>query len=353
MASKFNVDYLKGSSSAQSDANDETLSKFKSTKEIFDKADNMIDNISIDKLIPFERHPFIVREGERLDELTQSIREQGILVPLIVRCHSETKGSYEVLAGHHRLVGAQRAGLDSLPCIIKNVDDYTAVLIVVESNKQRGFADMLPSEIARALKMEYDALKHQGKRTDLVVELEGVLSDEKFMQKSAANPDDSEVNTTLVAMQPKLDSQSEAGKRNNMSRSVVRYYIRLNNLISPLLNLVDTEIIAIRSAVDLSFLMETEQQFLYDILETSNYKVDMKKSAKLKEYSQAEKLNEDSARLILSGEIFNVKEKKVTSVKLPIKKIQSYIPQSIAIKDYEGYIVDALEFYRNNFKEDD
>lgn len=353
MASKFNIDYLKGNSSGESVTNDETLSKFKSTKEIFDKADNMIDSISIDKLVSFKNHPFIVREGERLDELTQSIREQGVLVPLIVRCHSELKGSYEVLAGHHRQVAAQRAGIGYLPCIIKNVDDYTAVLIVVESNKQRGFADMLPSEIARALKMEYDALKCQGKRTDLMVELEDILNEENFIQKSETNPDDSGVRDAPCPMGTKHDSATMIGNKNSLSRRDTYRYIRLNSLISALLELVDAEEIAIRSAVDLSFLTEDEQNYIINVLETSCYKVDMKKSAKLKEYSQAKKLNEDSARLILSGEIFNVKEKKITSVKLPMKKIQSYIPQAIAIKDYEGYIVDALEFYHNNFREGD
>ncbi|MEG0895866.1 MAG: ParB/RepB/Spo0J family partition protein, partial [Oscillospiraceae bacterium] len=178
MANKFNMEFLKGQVDKSPQISEETLSKFKTASEIFDKTDQSIDILPLDKLLPYSKHPFKIRDGERLDELTESIKEQGILVPLIVRVHNEKRGYYEILAGHHRQIASQRAGLTDTPCIIKNVDDDIAAFIVVESNKQRGFADMLPSEIAKSLKLEYDALKCQGKRTDLLKELEDILSEQ-------------------------------------------------------------------------------------------------------------------------------------------------------------------------------
>ncbi len=342
MASKFNVDFLRNNSSPTTQANGETLSKFKNTKEIFEKADNMIDSLSIDKLIPFKDHPFKIRDGERLDELTQSIKEQGILVPLIVRVHPEVRGSYEILAGHHRRVAAERAGVYNIPAIIKNVDDNTAVLIVVESNRQRGFSDMLPSEIAKALKLEYDALKCQGKRTDLMIKLDEIMNLENIINN------DVNEKSTECPVGTKHDSAVIVGEKNDLSRRSTYRYIRLNNLIPPLLDLVDDETIAIRPAVDLSFLKEGEQYTIADVLDTSDYKMDMKKAEKLKEYSRENKLNVDTARLIISGEIFNVKEKKVTSVNLSMKKIQSFMPTALTVDKYGEYIVEALEFYKEN-----
>ncbi len=343
MANKFNKEFLKGLEQAvegQPKSNDIIdRSNFKSTKEIFDKADAAIDTIPLSKLIPFKDHPFKIREGERLNELIESIKEQGILVPLIVRVHPEVKGSYEILAGHHRKIAAERADLYDAPCIIKNVDDNTAVLIVVESNKQRGFADMLPSEIAKALKLEYEALKSQGKRNDLFDELDGILQEISEIE--------SEVSTCGTVCQ-KSTAGEKLSEKTNMSDRSIRYYIRLTNLIIPLLDLVDEGAIAISPAVDLSFLKEIEQQDVVNVLDTSDYKVDMKKAEKLKEYSRENKLNSDTARLILSGAVFEVKEKKVKDVKLKIKKIKEYMPTSLAVDKYEEYIVEALEFYKEN-----
>ncbi|WMJ24289.1 ParB/RepB/Spo0J family partition protein [Paludicola sp. MB14-C6] len=346
MSSKFNTDYLKGLKKPTGESAKEDIiskSNFKSTKEIFDKADAMIDTIQLKKLIPFKEHPFRIRPGERLNELAESIKEQGILVPLIVRVHPEIRGSYEILAGHHRHVAASMVGLETLPCIIKNADDSTAALIVVESNKQRGFADMLPSEIAKALKLEYDALKSQGKRTDLLQELDEILAEE-----NAYKCDNSGLDETSDPVGLKLDGTDLVANKNSMSLTNVKRYIRLTYLIAPLLEIVDEGKIAIRPAVDISFLKEKEQYDLADVLDTTEYKVDMKKAEKLKEYSNKGKLNTDTIILILSGAIFEVKEKKVNAVKLPIKKIQTYIPSSLSTSKYEEYIIKALEFYQKN-----
>lgn len=348
MAGKFNMDFIKGVSAAKdSDLENGIADKFRSTAEIFDKANATIDTIPLHKLIPYSNHPFKIREGERLDELTESLKEQGILVPLIVRCHADTKGSYEILAGHHRHEAAKRAGIDKLPCIIKNVDDNVAALIVVASNKQRGFSDMLPSEIAKALKLEYDALKCQGKRTDLMAQLDDILK-ENFTENMPINADDTEVCGTLCPMGTKLDNGDSVGKNNDLSRRDTFRYIRLNSLIYPLLELVDDGTIAIRPAVDLSFLTESEQFIVSDLLDTTDYKLDMKKTEKIKEYSQLKKLTQDTALLIISGAIFEIKEKKATAIKLPYKKIKSYVDTSLSPAELEKYVLRALEFYKNN-----
>lgn len=334
MSNKFNLEALTGKT-----ASSNITDNFKSTQDIFNKANSIVDSLPIDKLVPYSRHPFKVREGDRLNELINSIIEQGVLVPLIVRVHPNIKGSYEILAGHHRFEAANRIEMQELPCIIKNVDDNMAALIVVESNKQRGFADMLPSEIARALKLEYEALKCQGKRTDLMAQLDEILN-----EKSSANVDDSENGSALCPMGTKIDSGAIVGAKNSISRRDTFRYIRLNYLIPDLLVLVDIDDVAVRPAVDLSYLQASEQELVLNSI-VDGYKVDMKKSEKLKEYSQANKLNEDTVKLILSGAIFEAKAKKVTTIKLPIKKIKEYIPASVSADEYEEYIIKALEAY--------
>ncbi len=346
MASKFNTEFLRGNKQQEENTTvkNDTLNKFKSTKEIFEKAQAAIETLPIDRLVPFSKHPFKIRENERLEELSNSIKEQGVLVPLIVRVHPEKRGYYEILAGHHRNVGAQRVGLDEIPCIIKNVDDTVAALIVVESNKQRGFSDMLPSEIAFALRLEYDALKSQGKRSDLLTELDEIMCLENVFKYDSGGE-----NGTSGPLDQKLESRDIVAAKNDLSSSSVKRYIRLTYLIEPLLDLVDDGEIAVRAAVDISFLKENEQIYVVDVLDTTSNKIDMKKAEKLKEYSQQNKLTEDTALLIISGAIFEVKGKKVTAVKVPMKKIKSFLPPTLSTtSEYEDYIVKALEYYHEN-----
>lgn len=343
MSNKFNMEFLKN----ESQKGMPSLDSFKTPSEMFGKANSVIDMIPTDKLITYEKHPFKIRDGDRLNELTASIAEQGVLVPLIVRIHPTMVSCYEILAGHHRHAGAMRADIKELPCIIKNVDDNVAALIVVESNKQRGFADMLPSEIAKALKLEYEALKCQGKRSDLMEQLDEILS-----KKSVTNTDDSRVESTSCPLGTKSDSAIVVGDKNSISRRDTFRYIRLNSLAPALLDMVDDGNIAVRPAVDLSYLTETEQELVLNSI-VDGYKVDMKKSEKLKEYSQAGKINQDTVKLIMSGTIFEIKPKKVTTVKLSVKTIKDYIPSSISANGYEEYVIEALEFYKENKNEID
>lgn len=319
------------------------LDNFKSTQEIFGKAQNTIDTLPLDRLRSYSKHPFKIRQGERMAELVESILDQGILVPLIVRLHPEERGCYEILAGHHRYAAAEQAGLLDLPCIIKNVDDDMAALIVVESNKQRGFADMLPSEIAAALRLEYDALKCQGKRTDLLTKLEEILH-----EQNTDMPSDGGGNSTLCPVGTKLDFGLKLGETNDISRRTFHRYIRLNELVPPLLLRVDNQEIAIRPAVELSYLVIEEQEQVESCLSECDYRLDMKKAEKLKEYSRQGKINQDSVQLILSGGIFEKKEKRVTSVKLNVKQLRGYIPAELSFGRYEEYILTALRYYKDN-----
>ncbi|MEG2812985.1 MAG: ParB/RepB/Spo0J family partition protein [Oscillospiraceae bacterium] len=321
------------------DINRSSLRTMQEINELAEKSNAQMTMLPTDRLIPFENHPFKINEN-RLTELCESIAEQGMIVPLIVRLNPKLdekmnkRGYYEIMAGHHRQKAAQMLGLEMIPCFIKNVDDDTASLIVVESNKQRGFTDMLPSELARALKMEYEALKNQGKRTDLMQDLDEIL----HLENSDKCDNDGQNGTSCP-----LGTKFQMSERNS------KRYIRLTYLIEPLLDLVDDDTIPIRCAIDVSFLTQTEQQFVLEIIDEDN-KIDMKKSAKLKEFSANKKLTEMNTLLILSGKIFEVKEKikKITEIKFPIKKLVTRIPEEIEQKDYENYILNAIDFYNEN-----
>lgn len=326
MGNKFNLEQLK--KPAASVSGNALEEKFKRTADIFARVESQVEELETDRLLEFNGHPFKVTENEQFHELVESVRAEGVLSPLIVRVHPREKGYYEILAGHRRQRAAVKAELATVPCIIQNVDDDTAKLIVVSSNKQRSFADMLPSEIAWSLKMEYDALKSQGKRTDLQRELEQYLRSNTELENTGL---------TSGPLGQKLEKE--------MSPRSMRRYIRLTYLSSDLLDLVDEKAIPVRAGVELSYLNREEQQILSDILGTSDYKVDLKKAEKLKEYSQAGKINEDSARLILSGAVFDIRAKKPTAVKLPYKKLRQYVPEHMAQQELETYILEALEFY--------
>lgn len=310
--------------------------------------ENNIVELDTALLIPYSKHPFTVKESRRLEELRDSIQRYGVLTPLLIREHPIKKDRYEILAGHHRAVAARGVGINAVPCIIRNVDDSTAALMVIDSNKQRGFADMLPSEIAKALKLEYDALKCQGKRTDLVKELEGILNEQNLLEKSGANAYSNRACGTSVPMGPKLISNGQVVTKNSISVSERKRYIRLNYLIPSLLNMVDDNKIAIRPAVDISFLKEDEQQVLLQELETAKFKLDMKKAEKLKEYSARKKLTSEIVLQILSGTLLEKRVKRTAAISLPYKRISDYVDTSLAPKAVEDYIIEALEFYKQN-----
>jgi len=290
--------------------------------------------IDISKLVSFENHPFKLYEGERLENMVRSIKELGIIVPVIVRPKGD---KYEILSGHNRVNAAKTAGLLKVPAIIKeNIEDEEAMLIVTETNlMQRSFSDMLHSERAAALEQHHKALASQGKRTDILKEIESLLK-----------ADEIKVDETSRQVVEKLTSADETGKTFNLSGRSVSRYLRICNLIKELKYRLDIEEIPFTAAVILSYLTEEEQYIVELILSEHNLKVDMKKSESLRAYSEGKKLNEETAYAILSGEL-NKKKKtnKLLSIKLKPKLINKFFTPETKQPEIEDVIEKALELY--------
>ena len=266
-----------------------------------------VQQIPIGELFPFKNHPFKVLDDESMQRTVESVEQYGVLSPLIARPRPE--GGYEIISGHRRQHAAQLAGLETLPVIVRNMDDDAAVLLMVDSNLQR--ENILPSERAFAYKMKLEALKNQGARSDLT-------------------------STQLVS---KLRSNEQLGAENNQSRETVRRFIRLTNLVPELLDMVDEKKIAFNPAVELSYLDESQQR---DFLEAMN---DTQNAPSL---SQAQRLK----RLAQEGHFSSVvafavmgEEKKDELDKVVIKNdtLRKYFPRSFTPKQMEDTIIKLLD----------
>ncbi|WMC93584.1 ParB N-terminal domain-containing protein [Kineothrix sp. MB12-C1] len=284
----------------------------------------------------FPNHRFKLYEGQQLDDMVESIRQFGILLPIIL-WHTED-GRYIILSGHNRKNAAQLAGLTHGPVIIReNLTHEDAVLIVTETNlRQRSFSDMSHSERAYCLAQHYEAMKCQGKRNDLLAEIEMLL-----------NPHDTSENETLAEPQHKLKSREKLGQDYGLSRDKVAKYIRISNLIDPLISRVDTEEIAFLAAYDLSFVEDTEkQQQIADLMESDSYKVDMKKAELFHSYYETGKLSDTAILQILSGEkTRKPKSSKPQPVKIKPAVISKYFTPQQTQKEIEETIDKALALY--------
>lgn len=229
-----------------------------------------VTEILLADLHPFKNHPFKVLDDERMLDTAQSIREYGVLVPAIVRPREE--GGYEIVAGHRRKRGCELAGLETMPVIIRDLDDDAATLVMVDSNIQR--ERLLPSERAFAYKMKLDAIKRQGERRDLT--------------------------SSQVGM--KLQALDIVGKRAGDSRNQVHRFIRLTSLIPELLDMVDNKKIAFNPAVELSYLKQEEQTQLLDAMESEQATPSLSQAQRIKRFSQEGKLSIDVMRAITSEE---------------------------------------------------
>ena len=247
----------------------------------------------------FQGHPFRVLDDEKMEETTESIGKYGVLVPGIVR--PRTEGGYEIIAGHRRKRGSEKAGLDTMPVIVRNYTDDEATIIMVDSNIQR--EDILPSEKAKAYAMKYEAMKHQG----------------------------SKGGSTL----------DEVGEAAGESGKTVQRYVWLARLIDELLDMVDKKKIGIAQGVDISFLSEEAQQWVAVILEETGAAVNASQSAKLKEYGKNGGLTLEMVRLILEQE--KPKERKVT---IKSDKINKYFPEEYSNDDIESVIIRLLEEWK-------
>lgn len=265
-----------------------------------------VQEIPLEELHPFPNHPFKVLDDDRMLDTAESIREHGVLVPAIAR--PRTTGGYELIAGHRRKRGCELAGLATMPVIVRDLDDDAATIIMVDSNIQR--ESLLPSERAFAYKMKLDAIKRQGARSDL----------------------------TSLQVAQKLSVQ-KVGDDVGISKDQVRRYIRLTELIPPLLNLVDERKIAFNPAVELSYLKPEEQTILLDAMDSEQATPSLSQAQRLKQFSQQGRLSEDVMRAILSEE----KKTEVDRITLSNETLRRYFPRSYTPKQMEETILKLLE----------
>ena len=265
----------------------------------------------------FPNHPFKVKQDEAMAEMVDSVKQYGVLVPALVRPKAD--GGYEMVAGHRRKCAATLAGITEMPCIVRNLTDDEATIIMVDSNLQR--ETILPSEKAFAYKMNLEAMKRQGQRSDLT-------------------------STPLVS---KSRSNEELGQKNGDSREQVRRFIRLTELIPSVLDMVDSGKIAFRPAVELSYLSKEQQQSLYDTMECEDCTPSLAQAIKMKEFSRDGKLTEEVILSIMQEEKPNQREQ----FKMPKERISKYFAPGTPAQKIEDTIIKALELYRRRERQRD
>ena len=283
---------------------------FSTQEERDDAQREKVMQIPLAEISGFPNHPFKVRMDEAMQELAQSVKEYGVLVPALVR--PREGGGYEMVAGHRRKAASELVGIEAIPCIVRSLTDDEATIIMVDSNLQR--ERILPSEKAFAYKMKLDAMNRQGKRTDLTSSPLGtkLRTDEKIAQ--------------------------EAGE----SRNQVHRYIRLTELEPPILDMVDEGKIAFRPAVEISYLPKEQQKALFDTMEGEDCTPSLAQAIKMKQFSQEGRLGEDVILSILSEEKPNQKEQ----FKMPRERISKFFPPGTPAQKIEDTIIKALELYR-------
>ena len=299
-------------------------------------ANNGFQILSPGAIRGFRGHPFRLYEGDRLNDLVESISENGVLVPAIVRkIESDENGfEYEMLAGHNRQNAAVIAHRE-LPCIVKeNLSDHDAWIYVIETNVlQRSFSEMLPSEKAAVLALRYSKMICQGRRNDIIEEL-----------KRLGNPDEIKENKTCGIDCHKSKSRDVVGAEYNLKGRAVANYLRINELSVALKIRIDDGEFTIAAAVQLSYLEQEEQQMVEAVLSESEYKVNESKAVLLREYTG--KLTPERAEQILSGE-FNRKPKKSTAAAFKVKPAiyKKYFTASISQKEFDSIVDEALALY--------
>ncbi|WP_163859512.1 ParB N-terminal domain-containing protein [Paenibacillus elgii] len=294
-----------------------------------------VTQLLLSDLVPFHNHPFKLYEGNKLDELVESVMENGVLIPIIVR--PKEPNGYEILSGHNRVNAAKAAGLISVPSIIMdNLTEAEAVIIVVDTNfHQRSIQDMLPSELARALHMQLEACKEARQKQGRITEIE-----------NAEIPGDDGENSEGVPVGHRGKSVYEVSHKNDMSPTNIKRYLRLNHLVPELLERVDQGEIRLRPAVDLSYLKPEEQQTVEVLIQEQGYKVDMKKSELLRGKSENRNCNEQVIKAILSGEATRrPKSKTPAPFKLKHKIYTKYFTPDSKVAEVEEIIDKALALY--------
>ena len=289
----------------------------KSVDDIFQTEENRADaqrervqEIPLDQLKPFRNHPFKVRDDQRMLDTVDSIREYGVLVPAIAR--PDPEGGYELISGHRRKRGCEMAGLQTMPVIIRDLDDDAAVLVMVDSNIQR--EELLPSERAFAYKMKLEALKHQGARMDL----------------------------TSCQVGTKLRADEKLAESVNESARTVQRFIRLTELISELLDMVDERKLAFNPAVEVSYLKRDEQRMLLEAMDAEQTTPSLSQAQRLKKFSQEGKLTDEAMSAIMCEE----KKSDMDKVTLRSDTLRRYFPKSYTPKQMEQTIIKLLDVWQ-------
>lgn len=282
-------------------------------EELKGKIDSLPSSLPISKLKPFSKHPFKLYENDKMLGLADSIKEQGVIVPILVRPIKDEKYEYEIIAGHNRVQASRLAGIDEIPCNVRELDDETATILMVDTNLQQR-ETILPSEKAWAYKFKLEAIKSQGKRNDLTSDQVG----------------------------RKLENVEKMAENSHDSRNQIRRYIRLTNLIPELLDKVDERKLAFIPAVELSYLTKEQQGWLYDILSREEkFGVPVKHATKLKGISQGGRLTYEKIDKI----IVEKNHEPPKAIKVSYKVIRDFFPPDTTPKEFEETIQEALTEY--------
>lgn len=285
----------------------------------YEKAEK-VEEINISKISDFPNHPFKVKDDDKMKEMVKSIKEYGVILPVIVRPKDD--GTYEMVSGHRRKRACELAGIKKIKSIVKDLSDDEATILMVDSNIQR--EEILPSEKAFAFKMKLEAINHQGKRLEIT-----------------------NMEITLSPMDTKLDSAGIIAKENNESRAQIFRYIRLTHLIPELLEQVDLKRIAFRPAVELSYLSEDNQYILLNIFEFDEVTPSLSQAIRLKKLEQEGKLTEEKIEQIMQQEKPNQKE----FIKIHNERIEKYIPTKIKESGkVEDFIIQCVEEHNKREK---
>lgn len=292
-------------------------------KSIADDSNGILE-IEIESLVPFHKHTFRLYEGKRLDDMVENVQEYGVVTPIIVRPIDD--GKYEILSGHNRANAAKISGLVKIPAIIKEglTDDEATLLVIKLNFNQRGFTDLTYHDRINAISQLYTTTKRQGKRIDLIADIE------REDQKSAAD---------------------ETSDKYELSPSVIRRYVKLSDLNDQIIDMLDDDSLSFMAAYEIAFLSQREQQLFENIVKANNFKVDVKKASLLK--SNSGKLTESMILEILSGN-FNKKPKQGgKSIKIKQSILSKYFKDGTKMAEIEEVIDKALDIYfKSNQKED-
>ena len=280
----------------------------------------VITNIPLSELHPFPNHPFQIRDDNSMKETAESIKEYGVLVPAIVRPVPD--GVYEIISGHRRKHASELAGLDTMPCIVRDMDNDAATIIMVDSNLQR--ENILPSERAMAYKMKLEAIKHRAGRPQ--------KEDEKNSPKISAN----------------FRSDDEIGSSAGISGDTVRNYISLTNLVPELMQMVDEKKIALTPAYEIANLPEDEQRMLVETIDSEQATPSLSQAQRMRKLSQSGELNDDTMLSIMMEQ----KKPEKTDVTLPGDQLRKYFPRSYTPQRIQETIFKLLDAWQKKRQRD-